>query len=103
MFRMQYHFESPDDAQHDEMRAGALEAARIAQEHGLEPPAVLVSHDEHPRRLVIEFTGTDQWECDAKQRAGQEIPELSEVLANVFKGRMSRVEVYEVLGLSDED
>lgn len=103
MFRMQYHFETPDDAQHDEMRSAALKAARIAQEHGLEPPGVLVSHDEHPRRLVIEFTGRDQWECDAKQQAGRDISELSEVLTNVFKGRMSRVEVYEVLSLGDQD
>lgn len=94
---MQYHFETPDDAQHEQMKAAALQAARIAQEHGLEAATVLVSHDEHPRRLVIEFTGKDQWECDAKQQAGKEIPEVSEILAKLFKGHMSRVEVYESL------
>lgn len=101
MFRVQYHFETPDEAQHDEMRRGALEAARIAQQHGLEPATVLESHDEHPRRLVIEFTGRDQWDCDAKQQAGREIPEISELLAKLFKRRMSRVEVYGTLSLGD--
>ena len=101
MFRMQYHFETPDDAQHDEMQAATVEASRIMQVQGLEAPTVLMSHDENPRRLVIEFTGKDQWECEAKQQAGQRVPEISEILATVFKRRLSRVEVYEVLTLDD--
>lgn len=101
MFRMQYHFETPDDARHDEMQAAAVKASRIAQEHGLEPPTVLVSDDERPRRLVIEFTGKDKWECDAKQEAGKQIPELSDILATVFKRHMSGVEIYEVLTHGD--
>jgi hypothetical protein len=97
MYRMQYHFEVSDPNELQEMAEACLEAARLAEEHALVAPSTWVSRDEHDSRLVIEFTGEDQWDCDRRQQEGQQVPELAAILAKVFKRKMTRLEMYEQL------
>lgn len=94
MYRLQFHFETVDDELHETLLAGAKESARLAVEKGIEPPTVWVSEDERPRRVVIEFTGTDKFDAHAKSQKGNEDPDIGPLLAELFKGRLTTVEVY---------
>ena len=95
MYRMQYHFEDPDQTTLAEMRDAATRSARIAQENGLRPANIWVSDDELTPRLVIEFTGKDKWECLEQEQSGKDVPELAAILGSTFRGRLTRLELYE--------
>lgn len=99
MYRMQYHFENSDEEAFGQMRESAIRSAHIARDNGLRPANIWVSDDDLPPRLVIEFTGKNKWECLEQEQAGKEVPELTAILGPVFRGRLTRLELYEEVDL----
>lgn len=77
---------------------GARTSPRLAADKGLEPPAVWVSDDQRPRRVVVEFTGADKFDAYAKSQQGNSDPDIGPLLVELFRGRLTTVEVYAAAG-----